>query len=221
MKTNILVQYRGGEYNGCSWEWNYFYIDKQGEFHNIFSSGSAGIEDIIGAEGLIRHGKDMYIYDMSKEKDILSFIKESNAVNITGVLQWFEDNPNIDVEFFVICSACGKKIMTYDDIVLENWHGCGGIESTADTLLCQECYMVGHCNCCESYVGDTEIVKVNPDEHYGFDYICAGCKEYHDDEREVEQFEDLRFQSFCTGTPDMFSGELREHRIQPGTYGGL
>lgn len=30
MKTNILVQYQGGGYDGCIWEWNYFYIDKQG-----------------------------------------------------------------------------------------------------------------------------------------------------------------------------------------------
>ena len=140
-------------------------------------------------------------------------------MNVTGVLQFFEGNPDLDVDFFVICSVCKEQVRAMDDIVLENWHGCGGIMSTADLLVCSECYAIGYCGCCESYVGDTEIVKVNPDEHSDFDYVCAGCKEYHDDERAELVFNDLRHRSFCTGKPDIFGGELRERRLQSG--GGL
>lgn len=214
MKTNILVQYQGGGYDGCFWEWNYFYIDKAGTFHDIQSSGRDGIDNMQDAEQLIEQDKThTYIYDMSSEQDIETFCNECNAVHITGVLQWFEDNPDTGVKFFAICSACKEHITSCDDVVLENWHGCGGIAITADILICQECYYTGECPCCESYVGDTEIVKVNPDEHHGFDYICSDCKEYHDSEREAEQFEDIRWQSFCTGKPDMFSEVMREYWI--------
>lgn len=209
MKTNILVQYRGGGYSGCFWEWNYFYIDKQGKFHDIQSSGSAGIDNMQDAQELIEQDKlHTYIYDMSNEQDIETFSKECNAIHVTGILQWFEDNPDTGVEFFAICSACGQKIKCCEDITLDS-----------DLLLCQDCYWAGYCPCCESYVGDTEIVKVNPDEHHDLDYICADCKEYHDNEREEQMIEDLRQQSFCTGKPDMFSGELREKRLS--TSGGL
>jgi len=213
MKTNILVQYQGGGYDGCFWEWNYFYIDKQGTFHNIQSSGRAGIDNKQDAEQLLESDDTHYVYDLDNKQDIETFSRECNAVHITGVLQWFEDNPDTGVEFFAVCSACEGHIVSCDDITLENWHGCGGIMSTADTLICQECYCIGECPCCESYVGDTELKSVNPDEHHDYDFICADCKEDYDNERETEDFEDLRWQSFCTGSPDMFDLESAEPEI--------
>ena len=208
MKTNILVQYQGGGYDGCFWEWNYFYIDRQGMFHDIQSSGRAGIDNKQDAQHLIHHNADStYIYDMSSEQDIEVFCKESNIIHVTGVLDWFEAYNSPDVEFFAVCSECNCHI-TSDEIIIDE-----------NRLFCDECYGTGGCPCCESYVGETEIVEVNPDEHHGFDYICASCKEYHDEERGTENLEDIRHQSFCTGKPDMFSGELREQRLQTG--GGL
>lgn len=198
MKTNILVQYQGGGYDGCFWEWNYFYIDKAGTFHDIQSSGRDGIDNKQDAEQLIEQDEThTYIYDMSSEQDIETFSKETHAVHVSGVLQWFEDYNDADIEFFAVCSAC-KGHIDIDDLTIEG-----------DMLLCNECYCVGECPCCESYVGDTEIVKVNPDEHNGFDYICSDCKEYHDSNREALDFEDIRWQSFCTGKPDMFSEAMR------------
>lgn len=183
MRKNILVQYEGGGYDGCFWEWNYFYIDKGGGFHNVFSSGRAGIKNLEDAKRELEK-EGPFIYDMGSEEEIKSFVTESNAVNVTGVLQFFEDNEELGVEFFVVCSECGRKITDKDDIRLENWHGCGGIATTADLLLCYECHISGTCECCESYVGETEIVKVNSDEHRGLEYICTGCRDYHDEERE-------------------------------------
>lgn len=233
MKRNILVQYQGGGYDGCFWEWNYFYIDKGGKFWNIYSSGRDGIETIEQADKLLEQGIQVndykwtialkcgsyYTYDMSKEEDIREFVKESNVVNVTGVLQFFEDNADLGVEFFALCSGCREKITDLSEAVLENWHGCGGIQLTADVLLCRECYQLGYCDCCREYIGETEIVEVNPDEHHGFDRVCADCKVYHDKERREQAFEDLRWKSFTTGKPDMFSGEMRERRLE-GT-GGL
>lgn len=199
MKTNILVQYQGGGYNGCFWEWNYFYIDKWGIFHDIQSSGYAGVNNLQDAKRLIEdEANSTYIYNVDKDEDIIAFSKESHPVHVTGVLQWFEDYNDADIEFFAVCSECGCKMTACCDITL-----------AGDMLLCSECFSTGECPCCESYVGDTEIVKVNPDEHYSHDYICADCKEYHDEEREAEEHEDLRFQTFCIGKPDIFSEEMR------------
>ena len=200
MKTNILVQYQGGGYSGCFWEWNYFYIDKQGTFHDIQSSGSVGIDNMQDAQKLLDQDADhTYVYDLNNEQDIIAFSKESHPVHVTGVLQWFEDYNDCEIEFFAVCSACECQITSTDDAIVEE-----------KLLLCYECYSIDSCPCCEYYVGDAEIVKVNPDEHHGFDYICSGCKEYHDEEREKQELEDLRWRAFCTGTPDIFSNELRE-----------
>lgn len=209
MKTNILVQYQGGGYDGCFWEWNYFYIDKQGTFHNIQSSGYAGIETLGEAQILLDGDRKHYVYNLNNKQDIETFSKESHPAHVFGVLQWFEDNEP-DVGFFAICLACQGRITSYDDMVIEN-----------SDILCYECYCTGECPCCESYVGDDELEPVNPNEHYGYDFICSNCKEHHDQQRAKQVLEDLRFQSFCTGKPDMFSGELRRQRIENLTGGGI
>ena len=201
MRTNILVQYSGGGYNGYFWEWNYFYIDKLGAFHDIHSSGRNGIDNLQNAEQLIIDDESTtYVYDMSSKQDIIMFSKESHPVHVSGVLQWFNDNKNI--EFFALCSACDCGIDSCDDMVIEN-----------DLLLCYECFLIGECPCCESYVGDTEIVTVNPEEHHDHEYLCTDCKEYHDDEREDADLEDLCWQAFCTGVPDIFDLESAESEI--------
>jgi len=209
MKTNILVQYSGGGYDGCFWEWNYFYIDKQGVFHDIHSSGRAGIDNKQDAMELIEQdASGTFVYNLDNKQDIETFSKESHPVHISGVLQWFNDNENI--EFYAVCSACQDGIDSCDDMVIED-----------KLLLCIECYCSGECPCCEYYVGGDSIVEVNPDEHYDHSYICSDCKEYHDGERAEQDIEDLRWQSFCTGKPDMFSGELRNARIENLTGGGM
>ena len=197
MKTNILVQYQGGGYDGCYWEWNYFYIDKQETFHNIRSSGRAGIDNKQDAiELLEQDANHTYVYDLDNEQDIRTFSKETHAAHVSGVLQWFEDN---NIEFFAVCSVCKGHIVDMDDLVIDG-----------DMLLCWDCFSIGECPCCEYYVGGDSIVEVNPDEHHDHSYICSDCKEDHDIERETIDLEDLRFQSFCTGSPDMFSDVLRE-----------
>lgn len=199
MKTNILVQYSGGGYDGCIWEWNFFYIDEHGVFNDIYSSGCDGIDNKQDAIELIEQDESTtFVYDMSNEQDIETFSKENHAWNVQRLCQWFEDYNSPCAEFFAVCSECGDQVNS-DDLVMEN-----------ETLRCYECHSIGTCPCCDDYVGDTEIVEVNPDEYYDFSYICSDCKEHHDSQRETESLEDLRWQSFCTGSPDMFSDALRE-----------
>lgn len=235
---NILVQYQGGGYSGCFWEWNYFYLDKNGKFHDIFSSGRDGIETTKHARELLESGIQVddykwtiaqvcgpfYVYDLTDENAIIEFNKECNPVNITGVLQWFCDNPQENIDFFVVCSACGERIDGCNDLSLQNWHGCGGIQSTADTLICCECLTMGTCSCCDEYIGKGDLFYLGGeyafDDDYknkaarkmsddGHDDVCEGCLECQAEQIEQEDQEDMLFASRTTGVPDMFSDEMR------------
>lgn len=224
MNNNILVQYQGGGYDGCFWEWNFFYIDKDGEFHDIFSSGRDGITNKDDGQNLIDEDTDhVYIYDMTSEEDIKTFNAECNVVHITGVLQWFEAYNSPDIEFFAVCSECGCRVTECSEIALENWHGCGGIMSTADVLLCQECRSSGTCDCCGEYVGQKELIYLGGEYDFDDDYknkaarkmlddgysdVCEGCIDYQASQIEQDEHEDLLFQSLATGKPDLFSGEM-------------
>lgn len=231
MNENILVQYRGGGYDGCFWEWNYFYIDKDGNFHDIQSSGRAGIRNKAELYVLDLSDEDVYVYDVTDVKDIEMFSKECNVVNITGVLQWFEDNPQDGIEFFAVCSVCSEHIETCEDIHLEEWHGCGGIASTADVLLCSGCYACGVCGCCDEYVGTEDLICLDnegkwnkgserfEDEHKnkaaismledGYSDVCTWCIDWRAEQIEQDEHADLHFQSLATGKPDMFAEAMR------------
>lgn len=170
MKPNTLVQYQGGGYDGCVWEWNFFFIDKDGVFHDVFSSGTAGITTREQAEELLASGKDkrgdFFVCDLTDAKAIMEFNKECNPVNVRDVLRWFSKEPDYGIDFFAVCSACdGHIFMNDEEPSLEDWHGCGGIMSTADKLICSECRINGHCGFCGDYYGeDSEELVTGPQQ---------------------------------------------------------
>ena len=52
-KRNSLIQYKGGGYDGCFWEWNYAWFDARGHFHDIYSSGYKGCDTLDEVEGSV------------------------------------------------------------------------------------------------------------------------------------------------------------------------
>ncbi len=206
MKTNILVQYDGGGYDGCIWEYNYFYIDKQGTFHSIAASGTGGITDAKrAAELLENNGNDfsseVFVYALDNEEEMRSFALETACPHIAEVIRWFNNYNDPDATPFAICSKCECQIVDADEIHLTDIHGCGGIMSTADTLLCYECYSFGLCPCCEEYYKDLH--------EYKEEYLCEYCIEAAEEQKENEDHADLLFASLTTGEPDMFSDAMR------------
>ncbi len=202
MKTNILIQYDGGGYDGNIWEWNYFYIDKDSKFHDIASSGSGGITTKLAAMLLIENNGNsfsnkVYVYALDSEEDMKTFATESNAHHVKNVIRWFDDYNDPNAEPFAICSECETKISSAYDIMGE-----------ADDIVCSDCYCSGQCECCNEYVSDGGIVEVDRDI-YDNEYVCTACKEYKDAEILAEEQEELLFQSLCTGKPDIFSDEMR------------
>lgn len=156
--VNILVQYEGGGYDGCVWEWNFFYIDPQGNFENIFASGCGGIKTQEAADELIKNGSNsfsnkLYIYHLDNREELKEFAKETNPALVQGVVRWF-NNYNTEVQPFAVCGECGGEIDDADEIHCEDWHGCGGIMSQPETLICSECYSIGSCGYCGEYYGE-------------------------------------------------------------------
>lgn len=232
METELrhtLVQYQGGGYDGCIWEWNYFYIDHDGEFHDIQSSGRAGITTAEDADDLLANsinamGDEFHAYNATDPADVAEFSRESNAVHVKGVLQWFNDNMNHpDIAFFAVCTDCGRHIDDADYAALEDWHGCGGIASTADALLCEDCYSVGTCHVCGDYVGAVDLHDYEQDVDDCSETVQAELEDWNDDHGPACQYcwegerdglianeqADLLTASLATGTPDLFSEEMR------------
>lgn len=229
MRKNILVQYDGGGYDGCIWEWNYFYIDKQGTFENISASGTGGITDAKRAAELLENNGNsfsnrVFVYRLDNEKDMKSFAIETACPHVLGVIRWFNNYNSPDAEPFAICSECGRKVVDADEIHLIDIHGCGGIMSTADNLLCYECYGAGVCGCCDEYVGTDDVIYLGGEYSFededmsiaakallddGYCDVCEGC--IAEMARQIVEVDhgDLLFVSLCTGKPDMFSEEMR------------
>lgn len=205
-KTNILVQYDGGGYDGCIWEYNYFYIDEQGTFENIAASGTGGITNLKDAMDLLENNgnsfsTDVLVYCLDSEEDMKRFAEETACPHVLGVIRWFNNYNMPDAEPFAICLECGCKIVDADEIELIDIHGCGGIMSTADNMLCYECYGARICGCCSEYSKDLK--------EYEGEYLCEYCIEDAEDKKEEEDHADLLFASLSTGKPDMFSDAMR------------
>ncbi len=145
-EKNTLYQYQGGGYSGCIWEWNFFFIDKNGKFHDIYSSGSAGITDFESVEGLVKIDGTIYAYCLDNEKDLVELADETHVELIFGLVKWFEENQNNKV--FAICSDCGCKIFDPDEIHLED-----------TDIVCRDCYGFGLCDSCCEYVGTDNICR--------------------------------------------------------------
>lgn len=168
---NLLVAYHGGGYDGCFWEWNFFSFDTDGVFHNIYTSGRMGIKTEEEAREIVNNPEKViggaHVYDIATTEGIEDFAENHavpHVVKIVDLLNQGEKFGKYYRRLYFICDECGEKVT--GDGKMEDWHGCGGIEMTADTKLCEDCYMEGVCSECNEYVTKEEIVH---------DGMCGDC----------------------------------------------
>ena len=198
---NVLVQYQGGGYDGCIWEWNFFWIDKQGKFHNIFSSGYKGIDTQEQAFELLKED-GLYVYHFDNPDDLQAFATEIHSGLVRMVVEYFDENEhdlNPNELPYCICEVCGAECFL-DDIV-----------ETDSGLICNQCYYMGICEQCGEYYGEEFLHKVNPKRYGDCEYLCAYCKENIEEGEDMlsdNELEDLFFQAMCTGTPDIFDEQF-------------
>lgn len=167
---NLLIEYKGGGFIGCYWQWNYCYYDKKGDFHNIFSSGYKGnktAEDMFNYMNNTNYEQDIdyFIYDLSKIEDVKDFVTNSNAGNILTVAKWLSINQSI--HFKGKCDECGEDV-EISNCFPEGFRGAGGIAIEATELICEDCYCSYTCVYCGEYYGS--------EENFNEEGYCSYCK---------------------------------------------
>jgi hypothetical protein len=188
--TNLLIQYKGGGYDGCYWEWNFFLFDAKGKFHNLMSTGYRGIKTVQQAKAILDKKpkkifpytftlrKEFYKFNLKNPKKIKEFQAETNPrlVDVIGEkinsiykkpIMWFE------------CDECGDKVLLegfshsqYPRMFHNphNYSGNGGIGVTQYGKICENCYLSHSCGYCGEF---NEVEENNVDEAGHCKYCVA------------------------------------------------
>lgn len=139
---NKLVQYKGGGYSGCIWEWNYGAFDKDSIFHSISASGSRGCktaEEMLEFISNGTQGRDYYLYDLLREEEMVEFARTSNEGHVHGVAKFLYAVLRVEVR--AECFDCGRECLA-QDMRPDGLQGAGGIEMEYTQLLCEDCWGV-------------------------------------------------------------------------------
>lgn len=179
---NLLVQYKGGGYDGCFWEWNFFLFDSKGKFHNLYSSGYKGIENRKSALEFLKDRNfksECYFYNLKNPKKIKEFQAETNPRLVDKIgekVNKIYGFKNKDLIYFE-CDECSARVeldgyrsgnyprMFHDP---HNYSGDGGIGIIQYGKMCEECYLQHSCGYCGEF---NEIEENNVDE----DGHCKYC----------------------------------------------
>lgn len=184
VKPNTLVQYKGGGYEGCFWEWNYAFIDNNGKFNCIVATGYSGCKTEEELQKILE--KDgTYLYDFNADEGIKEFCVESNVDHVIGVAKWLKEN-NVDITLVTVCDECGESA-TVLDCEAEGISCCGGIVYQHDKTICHDCHEAGSCHYCGEYVSPE---RIHPETGFCHDKTlkgewvegCGWCHEEHGEE---------------------------------------
>lgn len=139
--SNVLFQYKGGGYDGCMWEWNFFAFDKNGKFLNIFTSGYKGVKSAEEAIGVLANTTEKsFSYNMGDESAIAEFQRENNSgnvVSVTRVINKASSSEGYDFPLmWFLCDDCGEKVCQG---TMDGAYGDGGIHIAFSDKLCEDC----------------------------------------------------------------------------------
>lgn len=168
---NMIAYWEGGGYDGCIWEPNMGFIDKDGGWHPSISTGCKAIDDegtLLDAieemensdcenrtkDGLWRRYDAFKLLPLTQDGvDALCSI-----TRIDFVAKLLDDIADITHEGFMMkCTKCGRHFASLDysyrDIVgimagSGFYRGCGGVATITDEIWCDECRSEGECRCC-------------------------------------------------------------------------
>lgn len=145
---NTIYQYKGGGYDGCFWEWNFAFIDKNGKFHDLHSSGRDG------AKNKAKLGKRMrndtsYSYQVDDEKDMLELVTENIAQSLFTIAKPLAAQ-GIDLKVF--CTECGNHTHI-KECIADNPVWQGGLAYANKDIICEDCLSEHSCGSCGEYMG--------------------------------------------------------------------
>lgn len=144
-----LVKYEGGGYDGCLWEPNFLLCDNPEnpqEFVNIFASGFRGIRSLAALQKLVAEKPGEWylgLYDL-QNKGWEALRSEVTADQACMIGRWLIRDAYVNQgiaepdRLTIQCYECGEEI-DVTDILLEDWHGIGGVHSACKHGICQTC----------------------------------------------------------------------------------
>ena len=176
------MEYQGGGYDGCFWEWNYAFIDSRGVFHDIFSSGRSGCKTLEALQGYMadadknpsRHGNSYGTYRVTSKIALRRFADSAPVDRLVGVARWFTKNQAaLRVAFEPKCSACGHRFNVLGGSP-EGLCGEGGIVLSHRDIVCEDCHSQHSCPDCNEYYGP-EYKGWQDAEHPHNGRVCEYC----------------------------------------------
>jgi len=151
-RRNMLVAYHGGGYDGCIWEWNYAYFDRNGEFHNIFSSGVLGCNTEEKLREKLRNQPDeVELTNLNSERARNKFADNEGLNGLMRCVKWFNEFDQT-IKLKPKCDCCGDRFQAIEGHG-EDWRGVGGIEMAPSQIICQDCFDQYSCTGCNEYYG--------------------------------------------------------------------
>lgn len=171
-KPNTLVAYHGGGRDGSFYEVNYAYFDKDGNFHNIYSSGVFGCDTLEKLKKRFEQDSKFFEFtDVENQEKLQVFADLESVDGVVLCAKWFAIN-NIDVKLQPKCDCCKERFNAVEGHG-ENWKVSGGIESSPKDVICSKCWDAYTCSNCNDYYGPKH--KFCSTEH--FSNACEWCTE--------------------------------------------
>ena len=197
MMKNILMMYEGGGYDGCIWEWNACFWDENGEWHDIGSSGTMGINT---EKEAIERKDESSLFDVTNHADVEQFQKEFNQSLVVSITRKLNEEHNCSMWFK--CDECGRET---EEGIATDYEGCGGIMTQATGMVCEECCSMYLCQKCGEYVGskgmaekyEFERCQKYSDENDG--PMCRDCLESQIENEFNEEEEEKAFVDYLQG----------------------
>ena len=149
-----LVSYRGGGYEGCFWEWNYFYITKEGELDILHSTGRNGVKNVQDAEEVLMDMPDWgaTVYDVFDEAGMKEFDDEECAQNIIFCVfyLWALEQ---EIPAWYSCDLCEERQTEMPECeepneFMFNPKCSGGLAYFNSTKVCAQCKSERTCEEC-------------------------------------------------------------------------
>lgn len=189
----VVIQYKGGGYSGCFWEWNFFLVDHEGVTWDIHSSGRDGLDTDYKREDFLENppDDDVFVYRIHEKADVDELNRENTAENVVCIVDQvnciYDEILQKGRPLWVECDKCqhhekgsDQPMLPYH-IELVDWHGCGGIASQAGGKLCRECYDWSCCSHCGEY---------DPtDKHDNEEGMCSYCWADYKKSENLEEME--------------------------------
>ncbi len=114
-QNDTMIVYRGGGYDGCIWEYNYAYIDENGEFHPVHATGSMGCKTLQQLEERFANlkGKEFEFYNFAIAEQINYFADHEAIKYVLIAITYFVEH-GINKQIKLECAECDQRFNPFD-----------------------------------------------------------------------------------------------------------